>query len=326
MAFDTPKTGNAENKRRKLSSSDVTHISQTPESQFKTPGMPLKASPDQGLSTKKALLTTPKKSMDDIKHIPESEDYAKPNKPSLCLPENPAVGQKRKTISPCINITLISQSQESEIERLTPVRSPDGKKFRLTRSKADVTHITQTQGSQSEKRTRSTNAVDITHISQSQNSQDDIERCDVGKTTNQRCNLKSSWEEGNVVPVYQIPPGVVKIQETPSPEVNFTAKRRKIASPSLNLFSDNERSIIGETQRSPTSVSPPFAGQTTLDDSLSSLKKSPTSCSNDGNIVHSKVNETTPSGDNTNERESTKESGEKREINEKKLSETKSDR
>ncbi|XP_028392471.1 nibrin-like isoform X2 [Dendronephthya gigantea] len=317
LAFDTPQTSHVENKRRKFSSSDVTHVSQSPESQFKSPGMPLKKkSPNQDQSTKKAPFTTPKKSVDDIEDISESEDGQKPAQPSLCLQETPAVGQKRKAISQSVDITHISQSQESQHERLVPFRSPDEKKFRLTRSKADITHVTQTQASQGEDKLRDRNTVDITHISQSQ---DEVEECGVGKTMKREYDFNRSGENGNVVLVNKTTPDVVKIQETPSPEINFTSKRRKIASPCLTRPHDNERSIIGETQRSPTSASPPRVGQPTLHDSLFSLKRSQTSLSDEDNIVQSRVKKVTSKEETANEEESTKEPSGKRELNEKKL-------
>jgi hypothetical protein len=347
FAFETPQSSNVESKRRKISPTDVTHVSQTPESEFKTPGVPKGPSPTQKQQrtspTDRQSGETVSISKTDITHISQSENYQLEDHS-----ESPVIGQKRKATSPKNDITHISQSQESQREekpkgssisspggtklRLTrsnadvthisqsqesqheekpkgsSMSSPGGKKLRLTRSNADVTHISQSQESQREEKPKGSSMsspggkklrltrsnANVTHVSQSQLSQKEehsprekpneknpretthtprsqksqVKQSGTALNNNQRPKRNASEEEDTVIPESQTSPIQVKVKETPSPEISFTSKRRKISSPDLTHVSDTERSVNVEPQR-PSSVSSPRTGQVNLDDSTS---------------------------------------------------------
>jgi hypothetical protein len=347
FAFETPQSSNVESKRRKISPTDVTHVSQTPESELKTPGVPKGPSPTQKQQrtspTDRQSGETVSTSKTDITHISQSENYQLEDHS-----ESPVIGQKRKATSPKNDITHISQSQESQREekpkgssisspggtklRLTrsnadvthisqsqesqheekpkgsSMSSPGGKKLRLTRSNADVTHISQSQESQREEKPKGSSMsspggkklrltrsnANVTHVSQSQLSQKEehsprekpneknpretthtprsqksqVKQSGTALNNNQRPKRNASEEEDTVIPESQTSPIQVKVKETPSPEISFTSKRRKICSPDLTHVSDTERSVNVEPQRS-SSVSSPRTGQVNLDDSTS---------------------------------------------------------
>ena len=209
MVVETPISRNAESKRRKISPSDINHVSQTPEPLSKNPGLV------EGISLVQKRQPTAT-AITDITHISQSEklDFLD----SLIRPESQAVtGQKRKARSPSNDITHISQSQEShrkhdqkvvllsasdkkvlssnrshisqtqesQLKEKSSDASPSGeKKLKLSRSNVNVTHVSQSQFSQNDEKLQSerrdekklkqgNSDLHITHVSQSQFSQND---------------------------------------------------------------------------------------------------------------------------------------------------------
>jgi hypothetical protein len=153
LVFETPESCATESKRRKISPCNITHISQTPEPEFKTPSVPKK---DITRNEKPSISKT------DITHVSQSENCH----------ESQGIGLKRKASSPENYISHVSQSQDSHHEE-KPKSSLTG---RLGHSNVDVTHISQSQPSQHEEippevKTDGKYSHEITHISQSQNSQ-----------------------------------------------------------------------------------------------------------------------------------------------------------
>ena len=333
FVLETPQSQNVESKRRKISPTDVTHISQTPESQFKTPAVPKVSPPDQkqqctspiDSKARETRKENPSISKTDITHISQTENNPLEDHPgSVRVSETPAIGQKRKAASPKSDVTHISQSQGSQYEekpKSSPMSSPGGKKLRLTRSNANVTHISQSEKSQQEekplrKKPNGKNPHEITHISQTQKSQ--VKHSDLN--TNQKPKRNASEDEVTIVPESQTSPVVVQVKETPSPEVNFLSKRRKISSPDMTHISDTERSMTAEPQRCSNSVSSPTLGQVNLDDST--CVKNTTSSSNDQTFVRPKdLNSSTEPNSTGDTKEGTKDTVQQasRKQNEKEL-------
>ena len=301
FVLETPPSQNVESKRRKISPTDVTHISQTPESHFKTPGVPKVSPPDQrqqctspiDSKARETRKEKPSISKTDITHISQTENNPLEDHPgSVRVSETPAIGQKRKATSPKSDVTHISQSQESQFgekPKSSPMSSPGGKKLRLTRSNANVTHISQSEKSQQEekphrKKPNGKNPHETTHISQTQKSQ--VKHSETVLNNNQKHKRNASEDKVTVVPESQTSPVVVQVKETPSPEVKCLSKRRKISSTDMTHISDTERSMIAEPQRCSNSVSSPTLGQVNLDDSA--CVKNTTSSSNDQTSVRPK--------------------------------------
>ena len=277
LVCETPQSSNVESKRRKISPGNVTHVSQTPETEFKTPGVPKEPSPSQqrtsptnrqtALKTRNEKISTSKT---DITHISLSEDYQLDDHSSVCVSENRGIGLKRKATSPENDITHISQSQNSQRDEKRKGSSSrlSGKK-RLTGSDVDVTHIAQSQASQHEEKPPNTKlnekySHEITHISQSQSSQ--VNGSDTVLNENQRAKRNASDHEVIVVPESQTSPTMVSVKETPSPEISFPSKRRKISSPDITHISDKERAMSAEPQCYLSSATSPKSGGIKLGD------------------------------------------------------------
>ena len=245
------------------SNADVTHICQSQESQREEKP---KGSSMSSPGGKKLRLT---RSNADVTHISQSQESQREEKPKGSSMSSPGEKKLRLTRSNA-DVTHISQSQESQHEEKpkgSSMSSPGGKKLRLTRSNADVTHVSQSQLSQKEEKSpNEKNPHEITHTPRSQKSQ--VKQSGTALNNNQRPKRNASEEEDTVIPESQTSPIQVKVKETPSPEISFTSKRRKICSPDLTHVSDTERSVNAEPQRS-SSVSSPRTGQVNLDDSTS---------------------------------------------------------
>ena len=214
-------------------SNDITHISQSQESQRKdNPEVILLRSPD----SRKLSLS---RSHAHVTHISQSQESHLAEKPSDASPRG---GKKLKLSRPNANITHISQSQLSQNEEKPHMEKTEEKKVKQSRPDANITRVSRSQLSQNEEKPQRKRMGEITHISQSQNSQ--VKQSDIVK----------DCEDASVSP--EIHPVEIRVNETPSPEITSASKRRKISSPDLTHISDTERSMTAESHRF-TSVSSP---------------------------------------------------------------------
>ena len=329
LVCETPQPSNLESKRRKISPGNVTHVSQTPEPEFKTPGVTKEPSPSLQLTsptnTQTALKTRNEKlptSKKDTTHISQNEDCQLDDQSTVCASESHGIGLKRKATSYENDITHVSQSQNSQHDE-KPKSSPRrlGGKKRLTSSNVDVTHISQSQASQHGEKPPNAKlnekySHDITHISQSQSSQ--VNESGAVLNENQRAKRNASDDEVTFVPERQTSPTVVNVKETPSPEMSLPSKRRKISSPDITHVSDTERSMIAEQQLCLSSVSSPISGGIKLGDCPSSCTENAASTSFSDDQTSRQPTDSTK--DTVDRRKDTEKASHREELDEKELS------
>ena len=234
---------------RKVLTLNRSHISQTQESQLKE--KPSDASPS---GDKKLKLS---RSNANITHVSQSQFSQNNDKPQRERRDEQKLTQSR----PDVYITHVSQSQLSQNYEKPQRERRDEKRLTKSRPDVDITHVSQSQLPQSEEKSPWKRTDEITRIIQSQNSR--VEQSDAVK------------DREFVIVSPKRHTMEVRIEETPSPEINFTSKRRKISSVDLTCISDTERSMTTEPHPCLASVTSPSSAAIENTSSASAINRSP---------------------------------------------------